>query len=367
MKVPFVSLEPMHNELNKELHQVFDNVLRKNIFIAGENLDNFEHNFAKYCGVSHAVGCGTGLDALYLVLKAMGIGDGDEVILPANTFIATALAVSYTGANPVLVEPDIHTFTINSELIEDKITPRTKAIIPVHLYGRCADMDTILAIADKYNLKIIEDAAQSHGALYKGKRAGTFGEAAGFSFYPGKNLGALGDAGIVTTNNSELSCKVRMLGNYGSNEKYHHDLLGNNSRLDELQAAFLNVKLSHLDSWNKERNRLAEKYLSEITNPIITLPQREKEGNYQVWHIFAIRCTQRDKLQAYLKEYGIGTNIHYPIPVHLQKCYTNLGIVKGDFPVAEELSETLLSLPIYYGMANAEIEYVIDILNQFPK
>lgn len=365
MKVPFVSLKPMHDELKQNIYQAFEEVLNKSVFITGEHLKEFEHNFAKYCGVNYAVGCGTGLDALYLALKAMEIGTGDEVILPANTFIATALAVSYTGAVPVLVDPDINTFTINPELIESKITSQTKAIIPVHLYGRCADMSPILAIAEIYNLKIIEDAAQSHGAVYKGKKAGSFGDAAGFSFYPGKNLGALGDAGVVITSNQELASKMRMLGNYGSNVKYHHDLLGNNTRLDELQAAFLDVKLTHLDHWNKERNRIANRYLSEITNPTITLPQQETEENYQVWHVFAIRCAQRNRLQAYLEEKGVGTNIHYPIPIHLQKCYTDLNISRGMYPVAEEISETTLSLPMYYGMTDEEVDYVIDCLNGF--
>ncbi len=365
MKVPFVSLKPMQAEIHEELQAAFDDVVERSNYIMGENLTAFQNEFAAYCGTSRAVGCGTGLDALYLIMKAMEIGNGDEVILPANTFIATALAVSYTGATPVLVEPDIHTYTINPKLIEERITDKTKAIIPVHLYGRCADMDPILNLARKYNLKVIEDAAQSHGAIYKGKRAGSMGDAAGFSFYPGKNLGALGDAGAVTTSDPELAQKVYTLGNYGAAKKYHHEFLGNNSRLDEMQAAFLKAKLPYLDIWNKERNRIAERYLTEICNPSIILPQRETDGNYQVWHIFAVRCQKRDQLQAYLEGNGIGTNIHYPIPVHMQKCYAALDIPKGSYPVAEEIAETVLSLPMYYGMTEDEIKYVIDMINNF--
>lgn len=365
MNVPFVSLEPAHREINSQLNACFQEVLSKNIYIMGEKWKQFQDEFASYCGTSCAVGCGTGLDALYLILKALEIGNGDEVIVPSNTFIATALAVSYTGATPVFVEPDINTYTIDPALIENKITKKTKAIIPVHLYGRCADMDAIVPIAKRYNLNVIEDSAQAHGAVYKGRKAGSLGDAAGFSFYPGKNLGALGDGGIVTTNSADLAQKVHMLGNYGSNIKYHHELLGNNSRLDELQAALLQVKLPYLDKWNADRNRIAGRYLKEICNPEIKLPQPVENGSYQVWHIFAVRCKRRDELQAYLDERGIGTNIHYPIPIHLQPCYSDLGFKKGDFPIAEEISDTVLSLPMYYGMTEEEVSYVINRINNF--
>lgn len=365
MRIPFVSLTPMHNELKEDLLYAFEDTLNKNVYISGAYLEQFQKDFAHYCGISQAVGCGNGLDALYLILKGYGIGKGDEVIIPSNTFIATALAVSYTGAIPVLVEPDIDTCTINVKRIEEKISACTKAIIPVHLYGRCADMDPINQIADKYRLKVIEDAAQAHGAIYKGKRAGSLGHAAGFSFYPGKNLGALGDAGIVTTNDANLAEQVSMLGNYGSKEKYYHKLSGNNSRLDELQAAFLSVKLRELDKWNQVRNRIAQRYISEIKNPLITLPVEEDKGNYQVWHIFHIRSAERDKLQKFLESKDIGTNIHYPIPIHLQKCYADLGFKEGDYPVSEELSKTLLSLPMYYGMTDDEVGYVVDSVNDF--
>lgn len=365
MRIPFVSLEPIHNEIKEELKKSFNEVLDRNSYIMGERLNKFQKDFASYCNASYAVGCGNGLDALYLTLKAMGIGQGDEVIIPSNTFIATALAVSYTGATPILVEPDIRTYTINPQLIQEKISRKTKAIIPVHLYGRCADMDAINEIAKRNDLKVIEDAAQAHGALYKGRKAGSLGDAAGFSFYPGKNLGALGDGGAVTTKHESIAKTVRMLGNYGSEIKYEHKMLGNNSRLDEIQAAFLDIKLNHLDKWNKDRNRVADRYINEIKNPLIVLPKGEKEGNYQIWHIFAVRCNARDKFSTYLNEAGIGTNIHYPLPIHLQKCYLELGINKGDLPIAEEISETVLSLPIYYGMTDDEINYIIKVINDF--
>lgn len=365
MRVPFVSLKPMHQEMHCELTDAFHATLNENNYIMGKEWEHFQKLFAHFCGVSKAVGCGTGLDALYLILKALEIKEGDEVIVPSNTFIATALAVSYTGATPVLVEPDIETYTINPELIEEKITKKTKAIIAVHLYGRCAEMNAIMKVAEKYGLAVIEDAAQAHGAKYKGKTAGSLADAAGFSFYPGKNLGAFGDAGIVTTDKPGLANRIMMLGNYGSIEKYHHELLGTNSRLDEIQAAFLSKKLKHLKYWNEERNRIAERYLTEIKNPSITLPTRVNEGDYQVWHIFAVRCKERDKLQNYLTQHEIGTNIHYPIPIHLQKCYSFLGIQKGELPIAEEISSTVLSLPMYYGMTNEEIGYVIDTINNF--
>jgi dTDP-4-amino-4,6-dideoxygalactose transaminase len=310
------------------------------------------------------VGVGNGLDALMLSLKALGIRDGDEVIVPSNTYIATALAVTYVGATPVFVEPDIRTFNINPSLIEDNITEKTKAIMPVHLYGQPCDMDSIMDIAKKHNLYVVEDCAQAHGAVYKGKKVGSFGDMAGFSFYPGKNLGALGDAGAVVTNDKDLADKVRALGNYGSDYKYHHIYKGNNSRLDELQAAFLSAKLPHLNRMNGERCRIAESYLKEIKNSEIVLPY-VMEDTEPVWHIFGIRCDRRDELEKFLNDRGIGTNKHYPIPIHLQKCYKDMGFVKGDFPVAEEISATELSLPMYYGMTDEQVRYVIDNINEF--
>lgn len=364
MNVPFVSFRPMERELDADLRAAFERVYDRSWYIEGEEDAAFEQAFAQYCGVEHCVGCGNGLDALMLALKALGVGKGDEVIVPSNTYIATALAVTYTGATPVFVEPDIRTYNIDPSRIEGAITPRTKAIMPVHLYGQPCDMDPIMAIAKKHGLYVVEDCAQAHGATYKGKRIGTFGAAAGFSFYPGKNLGALGDAGASVTNDKTLADKIRALGNYGSDYKYHHVYQGNNSRLDELQAAFLSAKLPHLDRMNQERRRIAARYLSEIDNPLLTLPYT-LPGTEPVWHIFAVRCGCRDELAEYLKEAGIGTNKHYPIPMHLQGAYAELNLPKGSLPIAEEISATQLSLPMYYGMTEDEVSYVVEKLNQF--
>ena len=364
MRVPFVSFIPLEKELEIQMHEAFRRVFHNSWYIGGEELLNFEKAFAQYCEVNNCVGVGNGLDALMLSLKALGIGKGDEVIVPANTFIATALAVTYVGATPVLVDANIDTFNIVTSKIEDKITNKTKAIIPVHLYGQPCDMDEIINIANKYNLYIVEDCAQAHGARYKGKRVGAFGNIAGFSFYPGKNLGALGDAGAVVSNDAKLIEKVRTLGNYGSDYKYHHIYQGNNSRLDELQAAFLAEKLNIMEKINDNRRSIAQRFLNEINNSKIMLP-KVKDGYEHVWHVFAIRCQSRDELERYLNEYGIGTNKHYPIPIHLQKCYEKLNYKIGDFPVAEEISTTELSLPLYYGMSESDIDYIIDTINRF--
>lgn len=364
MKIPFVSFKPMERELDKELRNAFERVYMRSWYIEGVEDENFEKAFAEYCGVNYCVGTGNGLDALFLALKALGIKEGDEVIVPSNTYIATALAVTYTGATPIFVEPDIRTFNIDSTKIENAITDKTKAIMPVHLYGQPCDMEPIMEIAKKHNLYIVEDCAQAHGAKYNGKVIGSFGDAAGFSFYPGKNLGALGDAGATVTNNEELAKKVRALGNYGSDYKYHHVYQGNNSRLDELQAAFLAAKLPHLDKVNVERRRIADKYLKEIKNPEVILPYVPTYAE-PVWHIFGIRCNRRSELEKYLNDAGIGTNKHYPIPMHLQECYKDLGFKKGDYPIAEEISETELSIPMYYGMTDQEIQYVINQINEF--
>lgn len=364
MKIPFVSFLPMEHELDKDLRAAFERVYTRSWYIEGVEDKAFEKAFAEYCDVKYCVGVGNGLDALMLALKALGVGKGDEVIVPSNTYIATALAVTYVGAIPVFVEPNIRTFNINPELIESAITDRTKAIIPVHLYGQACDMDPIMEIAKKYNLYVVEDCAQAHGATYKEKKIGSFGDAAGFSFYPGKNLGALGDAGATISNNKELIDKVRALGNYGSDYKYHHIYQGNNSRLDEMQAAFLTAKLPHLERINVERRRIADRYLTEIKNPEVILPYVNKDC-VPVWHIFGVRCKRRDELETFLNEREIGTNKHYPIPMHLQKCYQDLGLKKGDFPIAEEISATELSIPMYYGMSEEEIQYVIDMINDF--
>jgi len=364
MKVPFVSFLPMEHELDAELRNAFDRVYARSWYIEGVEDETFEKSFAKYCGVNYCVGTGNGLDALMLALKALDIKEGDEVIVPSNTYIATALAVTYVGARPVFAEPDIRTFNIDPGEIEKNITDKTKAIMPVHLYGQPCDMEPIMKIAKKHNLYIIEDCAQAHGAVYKGKKTGTFGDAAGFSFYPGKNLGALGDAGATVTNNKIIADKIRALGNYGSDYKYHHIYKGNNSRLDEMQAAFLSAKLPNLDKMNAERARIAKMYKAGIKNPQIVLPF-VLEDVVPVWHIFGIRCARRDELEKYLCGKNIGTNKHYPIPIHLQECYRELGYKSGDYPVAEEISATELSLPMYYGMTDEQINYVINAINEF--
>ena len=362
--IPFVSFRPMEKELDADLRAAFERVYTRSWYIEGQEDAAFEKAFAEYCGTKYCIGVGNGLDALVMALKALGVGAGDEVIVPSNTYIATALAVTYVGATPVFVEPDIHTFNINPHLIEGRINQKTKAIMPVHLYGQACDMDVIMAIAHKYQLFVVEDCAQAHGATYKGQKVGTFGDAAGFSFYPGKNLGALGDAGAVVTNSEELEKKIRALGNYGSDYKYHHIYKGNNSRLDEMQAAFLAAKLPHLERMNEERRRIADLYLNGIKNPEVILPQMAEEC-VPVWHIFGVRCIRRDELEKYLNENGIGTNKHYPIPMHLQECYADLEIPKGSLPIAEEISATELSLPMYYGMTDEQIRYIIEVVNKW--
>lgn len=364
MKIPFVTFLPLEQELDKGLRAAFERVYTRSWYIEGVEDEAFEIAFANYCGVNYCVGVGNGLDSLMLSLKALEIGKGDEVIVPSNTYIATALAVTYVGATPVFVEPDINTFNIDSSKIEEAITKRTKAIMPVHLYGQACDMEPIMQISERYKLYVVEDCAQAHGATYRGRKVGSFGDVSGFSFYPGKNLGALGDAGAAVTNNKRVADKIRALGNYGCDYKYHHIYQGNNSRLDEMQAAFLMAKLPILDKVNKNRRTTAEKYLDGITNPEIVLPCIIP-GAEPVWHIFGIRCTRRDDLESYLNRKGIGTNKHYPIPIHLQQAYKELGFKKGDYPIAEEISATELSLPMYYGMTDEEIQYVIDSLNEF--
>lgn len=364
MKVPIVSFKPMHEEIEEAILNKFKEVYEKNWFIQGEEVKKFEEEFAAFCGTKYCIGCGNGLDALYLILRGYNLGTGDEVIVPSNTYIATALAVSYTGAKPIFVEPDLQTYNINPELIEKVITKNTKAIIAVHLYGQPADMDEINKIAQKYNLKVIEDSAQAHGALYNGKNTGSLGDASGFSFYPGKNLGALGDSGAVVTNDKELADKVRAIGNYGSDRKYHHIYKGTNTRLDEVQAAFLRIKLQNLSRWNEGRRKIAQKYIDEINNPIIIKPM---EVNYakHIWHLFAVRTEKRDEFEAYLNENGIGTTIHYPIPIHLQRAYEELNIKEGTLPIAEKISKEIISLPMWYGMNGEEVEYVVDKINSW--
>ena len=364
-KIPFSTVEYMHAEIREELDAAYHRVIDSAWFIRGRECQAFEEEYAACVGTGHCVGVASGLDAIQLILKAMDIGPGDEVIVPANTFIATALAVSYVGATPVLVDPAPDSCNMDPSRIEAKITPRTKCIIPVHLQGRCADMDPITDIAQRHGLKVVEDAAQAHGARYKGRMAGTMSDAAAFSFYPGKNLGAMGDAGCVVTDNQEIADRVRMLGNYGSSVKYHHVYKGINSRLDELQAALLRVKLPHLERWNADRIRTAERYFQGIRNPEIILPLQADDIYASVFHVFAIRHRERDRLEKYLADRGIETVKHYPIPIHLQEAYADLGIREGEYPVAEEIAKTTLSIPLYYGMADEEADTVIEALNAF--
>ncbi len=366
MKVPFVSFLPMENELKESINAAFAEVFSSSSYICGEKLRKFESAFAKYCTTEYCIGTGNGLDALTLLLRGLEIGNGDEVIVPADTFIATALAVNYAGAKPVFADADIRTYNIDAQKTEGLITEKTRAIMPVHLYGQPCDMDRIMEIARKYGLYVIEDCAQAHGAVYKGKMVGSFGTGAGFSFYPGKNLGALGDGGAAVCSDKALAEKVRALGNYGSAIKYDHIYKGCNSRLDEMQAAFLSVKLPELDRMNEQRRRTAEIYLNEIKNSAIILPY-VPDGILPVWHIFAVRCRNRDRLQAYLADNDIITGKHYPCPVHLQKCYSGSGYKKGDFPAAEEISETELSLPMFYGMTDDQIGYVVEKLNKYSE
>jgi dTDP-4-amino-4,6-dideoxygalactose transaminase len=364
MKIPFVNFEPMHTEIRDEIMDAFKRVYGGNWFVLGQSVENFEKDFSMYCGTNYCISCGNGLDALCLILRGYDIGEGDEVIVPSNTYIATALAVSYVGAKVVLVEPDIKTFNIDADKIEVAITKRTKAIIGVHLYGRSVEADKIKELCENYNIKFIEDAAQAHGALYKGRKVGSLGDAAGFSFYPGKNLGALGDGGAILTNDVILAQKVKALRNYGSIIKYCNEYKGVNSRLDEIQAEFLIVKLKYLDKWNSDRQRIAKMYLEGINNIKIILPQVTTFQD-SIWHVFPVRIEFRTQLEKYLKDNGIGTLIHYPTPLHLQEAYKDLGFALGDFPIAEEISRTVLSLPMWYGMSEEEIKFVIDVLNQW--
>jgi dTDP-4-amino-4,6-dideoxygalactose transaminase len=364
MKVPFLELKPGYDELRSEFDEAYHRVMDSGWYLLGRELEGFEAEFASYCGTKCCVGVGNGLDALHLILKAYGIGAGDEVIVPSNTYIATWLAVSYAGATPVPIEPDSETFNLASENIEAAVNARTKAVMPVHLYGQPADMDAIVNVARKHGLKVIEDNAQAHGARYRGRRTGSLGDAAATSFYPGKNLGAFADAGAVTTNDEELADRVRTLRNYGSKVKYHNDCQGYNSRMDELQAAFLRVKLKRLDEWNARRRSVAARYLSELDGMLaLKLPFVPAEVE-PAWHIFALRHSHRDEFQAALGKVGIGTLIHYPIPPHLSGAYAKAGWKPGDFPVAEEIAKTELSLPMGPHLAPKSQQVAIQAIRQ---
>ena len=374
--IKFLDLRKINERFRPEMDAAAKRVLDGGWYLLGKENEAFEREFAAYCGVKHAIGCANGLDALKLVVRAMGIGPGDEVIAPANTYIASLIAISANGATPVLVEPDLATYLIDPAKIEEKITPRTKAIMVVHLYGRACEMEAINAIAKKHGLKVIEDCAQAHGAFGGGghetggtRRVGGLGDAAGFSFYPGKNLGCLGDGGAVTTNDDELAKKVRALRNYGSDVKYHFPYRGTNSRLDEIQAAWLRVKLPHLDADNARRAEIAVRYCREITNPLVTLPSTSQPLNLStsqlsnVWHVFPVRTERRDEFQAYLTEKGIQTVIHYPIPPHRQPAYTEWHDLK--LPITEKIHETIISLPISPVMTDDEVSEVIDAVNSW--
>jgi len=362
MKIPFATFDRMHGALKGEMLHKFEEVYDKGWFIQGEECRLFEEEFAKWNGAEYAVGVATGLDAIYLALKAIGVKQGDEVIVPSNTFIATALAVSYAGAKPILVDPDEKTYNLCGKGIEAVINDRTKAIIPVHLYGQTAEMDEIMELAHKYDLKVIEDCAQAHGATYKGKTAGTFGDVGCFSFYPGKNLGALGDGGAVITSDKDLADKIRALGNYGSAGKYNHIYKGTNSRLDEMQAAFLRIKLKHLKEYNTDRNATAQKYLKGINNPKIKLPI-VGENRTHIWHIFAVMCDTRDDFKEYLHNNGIDTVCHYPKAIVDQKAYEEDKLTRTK--MAEYIASHELSLPMYVGMTDKEVKYVIEVVNRY--
>lgn len=362
MTVPFLDLKAINQLLRPELKEAADRVIDSGWYIMGPELEAFEQEYAAYTGNRHCVGVGNGLDALYLTLRAMGVGPGDGVIVPSNTYIATWLAVSYLGATLVPVEPDA-TYNMDPDRIEAAITPRTRVILPVHLYGQPAQMDRITAIARRHGLRVLADGAQSHGARLGGKPASVFGDATAWSFYPGKNLGALGDAGAVTTDDAELARALRTLRNYGSSVKYVNDVQGVNSRLDELQAAFLRVKLRHLDDWNSRRRETAQRYsraLEGVTCPEV-LP-----GAEPVWHLYVIQHEERDRLQRHLTERGIQTLIHYPIPPHRQTAYAELGWAEGAFPLSEALHRRVLSLPIGPHLSPEQEEQVIEAVNAFP-
>ena len=361
MKVPFLDLGSLHEPIAEELRDGFDRVVASGRFIRGEEGEAFESEFAAFCEARHCVGVGNGLDALTLILRALDVGAGDEVIVPAHTFIATWLAVSEIGATPVPVEPDPATYNIDPKTIEHAITPRTRAIMPVHLYGQPVDMDPIIEIAYRHGLKVIEDAAQAHGARYKGRSCGSLGVAAAFSFYPGKNLGALGDGGAVVTDDADLATRVRRIANYGSERKYDHAEPGVNSRLDELQAAILRVKLKHLDGWNRRRAEIAEAYqygLADLSGLILPSVPDYAEP---VWHLFVVRHRARDILADQLADAGVGTLIHYPIPPHISGAYGSAGFREGAFPISERLAMEVLSLPMGPHLSNDQVALVIDV------
>ncbi len=363
-EVPFLELRDTYIEIKDELDDAYRRVMDSGWYILGEEVKTFEREFAAYCGTKHCVGVGNGLEALQLILRANGIGVGDEVIVPANTYIATWLAVSNAGATVVPVEPNGRTYNIDPSRIEAVITRKTKAILPVHLYGQPADMAPINEIAQRHGLKVIEDAAQAHGARYRDRRTGSLGDAAGWSFYPTKNLGAYGDAGAVTTDDGELADRVRLLRNYGSKSKYYNEEKGINSRLDELQAALLRVRLKHLDEWNSRRARVAAKYTEALSETDLMLP-RVCDGADPVWHLFVVRCARRDELQKHLRSAGVTTLVHYPVPPHLQEAYSELKLTAASLPITEAIHREALSLPMGPHLNELAVERVIEAVRSF--
>lgn len=363
MRIPVNRLDRGFEQYQEEFEQKALEVLRSGWYVLGPEVSAFEEEFAGYCGSKYCVGLASGLDALWIAFRALGIGKGDEVIVQGNTYIASVMGITINGATPVFVEPDEY-YNIDAGKIEEKITERTKAILVVHLYGQASDMKPITELAEKYNLRLVEDCAQSHGAMSGGKMTGTFGDIGCFSFYPSKNLGAFGDAGAVVTDSEELAKQIRMIRNYGSEKRYYNKVVGANSRLDEMQAALLRVRLAHLPEINEERSKLCERYTEKINNEKIMLPS-VRAGSTTVWHQYVIRCKERNRLQQYMEEREIGTLIHYPIPPHLSEAYAFLEIRKGTLPITEAYAEEVLSLPLYSGMTYEEQDYVIAALNDF--
>jgi len=362
--IPFFNLKTQYNEIKDEINRSINRVLSGGNFILGEEVASFEEKFAKFCKVKFTIAVGSGSSALFLALKSIGIKEGDEVITVPNTFIATAYTISHTGAKPVFVDVEEDTFNIDTTKIEDRITDKTKAILPVHLYGYPADMDPILEIAEKHNLKIVEDAAQAIGSEYKGKKIGSFGDVTAFSFYPTKNLGAYGDGGMIVTKDSKIAEKIKLLRNYGQKLKYHHILIGFNSRLDEIQAAILKIKLKKLNKWIDLRRKNAKLYNKLLKNTHVITPI-ERQDSKHVYYLYVVRSSKRDKLQEWLKSQKIETMIHYPIPIHLQNAYKDLGYKRGDFPITEKCANEILSLPMFPELKSEQIRKIADCIRNF--
>jgi dTDP-4-amino-4,6-dideoxygalactose transaminase len=362
--IALVDLRLQYQELKDVIDHALRNVIESADFILGSEVKEFEREFSDFLRVKHCVGVASGTDALIMVLKSLGIGPGDEVIVPANSFVATAFAVSLVGARPVFADVKEDDYTIDPDQVESLISPQSRTVIPVHIYGQAAEMERLLDISHRHNLWIIEDACQAHGAYYKGERVGSFGIASAFSFYPGKNLGCFGDGGLVASNDIEIAHSVRMLRNYGQIEKYHHELIGHNSRLDTLQAAVLRIKLHHLDLWNKSRRKIADLYREALCNIPVILPHCRPEAEH-AYHLFVIRTEHRDSLMEYLHSKGIRAGIHYPVPLHLQKPYRELGYTAGQFPVSEKVCSEVLSLPIYPEMTEVQVALVAQAVKDF--